>query len=382
MYRILCSAMGYDGGKSGISEYMNGVIPLLARDNAVDLLILKKDKARFPSLPGGKSRLLVYPDWLGNPTLNMLWHLFVLPWTLDFKRYDFVFLPAANRRLLCRCPIPLLATVHDLSQFHVEGKYDALRMFYIRRVVPTFLEKADTVFAVSHSTKLDLERYFGLPPEKIVVNHNGFDAAAFVPGDAGVEEARQAFNLEEGYLLYVARLEHPGKNHLNLIKAYERLPEELKRRRQLVLAGARWSGAEVVEAYAAASPDKDRVKFTGFVSRELLPGLYRGAGLYVFPSYFEGFGIPLLEAMGCGVPVVCSDSSSLPEIGGDAVLTFPPDDAETMAKRIKEVLSNPERRQAMTAAGIARAREFNWEKHQRTIIEAYEKQVGRNRQPA
>ena len=382
MYKILCSAMGYDGGKSGISEYMNGVIPLLARDNAVDLLILERDRAIFPAAPGGNLRFLGYPDWLGNPTLNMLWHLFVLPWTIDFTRYDFVFLPAANRRLLCRCPIPLLATVHDLSQFHVPGKYDALRMFYIRKIVPAFLEKADTVFAVSGSTKRDLERFYGLAPEKIVVNHNGFDSAAFEPGDAGAEQARQELGLESGYLLYVARIEHPGKNHLNLIKAYERLPEGLKKRHQLVLAGAPWSGAEVVEAYAAASPDKERIKFTGFVGRKLLPGLYRGAALYVFASHFEGFGIPMLEAMGCGVPVVCSDSSSLPEIGGDAVLTFPPDDVAAMAGLITLALSDPERRQAMTAAGLARAREFNWEKHQRTIIQTYERQVGGDKQPA
>ena len=179
MYKILVSAMGYDNGKSGISEYIKSTVEVLAENNQVDLIILKKELSNFPVAIQRKVNLKTYPNYLAKPVINMLWHLFILPFTINFKNYDFVFLPAGNRRLFCRYPIKTLITMHDLSQFHIENKYDKFRMFYVKKIIPFFLKKADTILSISNSTKLDLIKYYSLSDEKIVINHNGFNSKAY-----------------------------------------------------------------------------------------------------------------------------------------------------------------------------------------------------------
>ncbi len=353
MYRILSSAMGYDGGKSGISEYINQVTEHLCREHQVDLLILEQDREVFPLPESDNLRFITFSGRYAKPALNMLWHSLILPFRINFSEYDFVFLPAGNRRLFARCPKPCLVTFHDLSQFHIPGKYDALRMFYIKKIVPALLKRtADLVFAVSSSTKRDIVEYYKYPEEKIEVNYNGYNAGRFESEGGDAETVKQNYKLTKPYILYVARIEHPGKNHLNLIKAYEQLPEELKESYEMVFAGSQWLGGDAVTEYWEKSPDKDRIKFLGFVKNDMLPGLYRGASIYAFPSFFEGFGIPLLEALSSGVPSICANTSSLPEVGGDAVLTFSPDKPEEIRDRLVEVMENADLRKEMVCKGV------------------------------
>lgn len=369
MYKILVSAMGYDSGKSGISEYMRSTIAELAKSNQVAVLILKKELKVFPAdMPNVK--IISYPDSLAKPIINMLWHLFILPFRFNFKDYDFVFLPAGNRRLFCFYPIKTLVTMHDLSQYHIEGKYDRFRVFYVKKLIPHFLKKAHKIFSISNSTKIDLLNYYKTPEEKIVINYNGFNSDRYKAVNASAESEKRLF--EKKYILYVARIEHPGKNHMNLIKAYEMLSENIKNEYQLVFAGSFWNGGEVVKDYVQKSKDAENIKFMGFVEDKIMPGLYRNASLYAFPSFYEGFGIPILEAMSTGVPVVCSNTSSLPEVGGDAVYTFDPANTSDIRDKIKFVLENPKVKDEMVKKGFARAKEFSWEKHCKKIIDEYE----------
>ena len=371
--------MGYDGGKSGISEYINQVTEHLCREHRVDLLILEQDREVFPLPESDNLRFITYSNRYAKPALNMLWHSLVLPFRINFSEYDFVFLPAGNRRLFGRCPKPCLVTFHDLSQFHIPGKYDALRMFYIKKIVPALLKRtADLVFAVSSSTKRDIVEYYHYPADKIEVNYNGYNAGRFGNAEVDGEAVREKYGLTKPYILYVARIEHPGKNHLNLIKAYEQLPEALKVRYDMAFAGSKWLGGEAVIEYWEQSPDKERIKLLGFVENAHLPGLYRGASIYAFPSFFEGFGIPLLEALSSGVPAVCANTSSLPEVGGGAVLTFSPDSPEEIRDRLVEVMENPGLREEMIAKGYEQVKKFSWEIHTRKILEGYERETGKN----
>lgn len=376
MYKILCSAMGYDGGKSGISSYINNVVGELIKDHRVDLIILNKDIKYFPLKEHKNLRFITFPDYLSKPIVSMLWHLFILPFSLNFKNYDFCLLPAGNRRLFCLNKIPTLVTFHDLSQFYIDAKYSYLRIFYIKKIIPYFLKKADKVLAVSKNTKNDIEKFYRFPSDKIIVNYNGYSKTR--PKKTNQQSILELFKIKKKYILYVARIEHPGKNHINLIKAYESLTSSYKKEFDLVLVGNNWNGSQEVHQYAESSRDSENIRFLGFVKGDELNQLYKKASLYVFPSLYEGFGIPLLEAMAAGVPVICSNSSSLPEIGKDAVQLFDPYSPESIKLTITKVLTSDSVCKTMTDKGLERVKEFSWGKHSKTIINVYEKITEKN----
>lgn len=371
--RIFASCIAFDGGKSGISEYMVAVIREFLADHQVDILISKQDSLIFP-LKDKNLRMIVAPASTRKPMFSMFWHLYCAPFRYKLKAYDLVFLPAGNRRLFFRYPPSTAVTFHDLSQFSVPGKYDAFRMFYIRHIIPHYLKKAPAIYAISENTKNDMIRYYYLEPQRIMVNYNGIDTAKF-SSLKPEKELREKFGLKRPYLLYISRIEHPGKNHLNLIKAFEMLPAKLSKDYDLVLAGSDWNGSAEVHAYAEASGLKERIKFLGYVENAFVAALYKYAKLYLFPSYYEGFGLPLLEAMYCGVPVLCSSRSSLPEIGGDAVITFDPDFPADIAAKIEEVLGSEELIIKMRERGLERTKDFSWKAHAAKILATFTSQL-------
>ena len=289
----------------------------------------------------------------------MLYSLFILPWRIKWQKYDFCILLAANRRVFCRYPIFTIAVVHDLSQYHVPVKYDKFRMFYIKYVLPYYVRKTQSVVAISNSTKNDLVKYWHIPEEKITVVYNGFTPP--VP----TEVAKQS------QILYISRLEHPGKNHLNLMKAFELLPEKLRSKYTLVMPGAAWNGAETLFEYAEKSPCKEQFKFTGFVDFAKLPELYAQSTMYIFPSHFEGFGLSLLEAMHTGLPCACSNNSSLGELGRDAAELFDPASPADIAGAMTRILSSPAYQQELSAKGRAKAAGFSWQNTAKGLTEIY-----------
>lgn len=370
--KLAVSCLAFDDGKSGISDYTVNVVKELVKHEPLTLIIHPSDRDIFPIVQDNLSYYLV-PEYLKRPILSMLWHLYCLPRLIKKNGWEKIFLPAANRRLLCRYQIPAALTFHDLSQFHIPGKYDFLRMLYIKHVVPYYLKKAPSVFAISESTKNDLIRYYGMKPELVTVNYNGFNPEK-LNGDMTLEQLQERFGILKKYMLYIARVEHPGKNHLNLLKAYEQLPEEIKNEYELVCAGSKWSNSEAVISYHSGMKDRANIHFPGFVSGNDMAALYKNASLYVFPSLYEGFGLPLLEAFATGVPVVCSDRSSLPEIGADAVRCFNPDDPVDIASTIQGVLSDPPLMIQMIHLGKERLKDFSWEKHTTMIVESLSNQ--------
>jgi glycosyltransferase involved in cell wall biosynthesis/GT2 family glycosyltransferase len=365
--KILMSCLAFDEGKSGIADYIISVTAQFIKEHEVYLLIHPSDKEIFP-LRDENLHFIEISETLKKPILSMLWHLFILPYWPSLKRYDLIFLPAANRRLFCKYNSRTIVTFHDLSQFHIPGKYDFLRMLYIRRIVGHYLHKAPRIYAISESTKYDLRRYYGIPGNRIHVNYNGYDPNKLLNPVARAE-LEQKYGFKGDYFLYIARIEHPGKNHLNLLKAYEKLPDSIKQRYCLVLGGSMWNGGEVVKRYWEKMKDKDRVCFAGFVSKGDLAGLYKHASLYVFPSLYEGFGIPMLEAFASGVPVLCSNTSSLPEIGKNAVLTFNPNKPKEISSAIQTIISNPSLYEELKARAYKRLEAFSWERHAKRLLE-------------
>ncbi len=353
-----------DAGRSGIGQYLIHLMrefPAVAPELHIEVIGHEDEISVF--LPP-QHNYAIYPvstRWQ-HPILNILWQNVMLPLICRTRRYGAVFLPAANRRLPLRLPCPTVGTVHDFSSIHVAGKYDPLRDFYIRHILPFLVRRLTRVIAVSECTKRDIVQFARVPAGRIAVIPHGVDRDTYHPGDKAEAQHRVCgkYGIRPPYILYISRIEHPGKNHVRLIRAFTQMKQNTALPHQLVLAGSDWTRAEEVHQAAAESGARRDIRFTGFVDGRDLPDIYRGADLFVFASLYEGFGMPILEAMACGVPVACADISSLPEVAGNAALLFDPKDENAIATAMTELISDAERRTAHIAAGLDRAAQFHW----------------------
>jgi glycosyltransferase involved in cell wall biosynthesis len=245
---------------------------------------------------------------------------------------------------------------------------DESRRYYgqIRRAVT----RADAILAISQSTKNDLVDLLNVPSSKITVTHLAADPACRpVTEAARLEAVRHNYGLPDGYLLFVGTLE-PRKDLPTLLRAFASLGPAAKDI-CLVLAGRPGWLYEQVYDLARTLKLGDRVRFLGAVPADDLPTLYSGARLFVLPSLYEGFGMPVLEAMACGAPVVCANTSSLPEIAGDAALLVPPGDEAALAQAMATILSDGDLRRQLTQRGFARAARFSWEATARQTLAVY-----------
>ena len=393
--KLLVDAIPYDGGKSGISVYIENVVREFAAlgheltlivepgaGEAVTRRIRPEDRARISFLEA--------PRWTRRAALSMLWHLFVLPRRIKWKRYHALFVLAANRRMPGFVKIPTVAVVHDLSQYHVEAKYGPLRMFYIKRLLPRYVRKAHRVVAISRSTARDLVAHWHIPESRVTVVYNGFTPPEkFVDSsnrrfvDSSIRRFDDSLDLRHSEstnrqidksknrstLLYISRIEHPGKNHVKLIEAYGMLPREVAAAHHLVFVGGDWNGAAVVHAAAEASPYREFIEFAGFVPQDNLARIWADAAGYVFPSRFEGFGLSLLEAMAAGVPCACSRTSSLGELGEGVAELFDPESPGEIAAALSRLLSGDNA--ARIAAGRERAASFSWPRCAAGLLAAF-----------
>ncbi len=360
MLHVALSTSVNQRGKSGVAAYLFGLIDGLVNtcpDVRLSLFGLAADKPLFAPWLDRASWVEVDEKW--RPAVrDIFWHQFILPGRLREIGAEVVHIPS-YRRILARPPCPQVVTVHDCAAFHVRGKYDAARMAYGRHVVPRLATRARRLVTVSRATADDVEKFFHRPAAEIDVVWNGIDHRRFRPADpAALAAFRIRQNITRPYLVYLARLEHPAKNHVRLIDAYEQLlAAQPHLPHQLVLAGADWHGAEVIHARVAASPLRDRIRTTGFVTKEDLPLWYAGAELLAYPSLFEGFGLPPVEAMACGCPVVCSDRGSLGEVVGDAARIVDPESPASITDGLREVLASPA---SWRQRGLSRASLFDW----------------------
>jgi len=372
--RLLVSCIPYDKGKSGISVYVREVVRELAAQGH-ELTLLCEPEARAEESLKFKVKSFNAPSWARRPALSMLWHLFMLPfWIRRHRReFDGFVICAANRRVCAWYPLPTTATVHDLANFHIPGKYSRLRMFYLAHMLPHYAKKAQRLVAVSEATKTDMVKFWHCREEDVTVLYNGLGKGRETRDERRDDPSRLTSRVSRQdsprSLLYISRIEHPGKNHVRLVEAYSRLPRSLAEAHPLVIAGADWKDAEVVHEAAAKSSHADLIRFTGFVANEDMPRLWEGAGFYVFPSLFEGFGLSLVEAMAKGIPCACSNNGSLGEIAADVAITFDPENVDDIASALGRLLSEPEaERAARVARGLEHAKKFSWADHAKGIV--------------
>ncbi len=379
--RLALALAGTDRGRSGIGVYVREVLPrlgrrLVARGDSLVAFGSARDVAAYADLLDGADRIGL-PAALDSPGASALFHLAFGGLVARRARADVLLLPAANRRLTLRSAVPTVAVVHDLAQLHVARKYDPARQAYLRHVVTGALRSADRLVAVSHATRADLSAVVNGKPVSVVpngVDHERF--APMAPDDARVRAARRATGLGAApYLLYASRLEHPGKNHVRLVRAFA--ASRASDGRVLALAGKDWGGEEVVRREARRLDLGDRVRFLGFVEDTHLPGLVAGAEAVCMVGLREGFGLPALEALSAGRPVVVSSTGALPEVVGDLGALADPYDEAAIVRALERALLDAGLRRRVAAEGPAWAAARSWESTADGLVRACDEAVRR-----
>jgi glycosyltransferase involved in cell wall biosynthesis len=270
-------------------------------------------------------------------------------------------------------PFRRVTTVHDLIYARFPSAHPGIRDRGMSVLVPRAVRRSDRLIAISQSTREDLVALLGVNADRIDVAPNGLGAAQR-KAPLAEAEVRRRFELDERTVLLSLSAKRPHKNLAALIGALAMIPAE--RRPLLALPGySTWHEAELREHAASAGVLED-VRFIGWVTGADLEGLWAVARAFVFPSLYEGFGLPVLEAMARGVPVACANTSSLPEVAGDAALLFDPHDRSQIAGAIERLLNDAELAGRLRALGRERARLFTWERSARLTLDSYARALG------
>jgi glycosyltransferase involved in cell wall biosynthesis len=275
------------------------------------------------------------------------------------------------------CPVPTVVSVHDVSFLEHPEYFKRTRAMQLGITVAQSVKRASRIVTGSEFARDSIVKAYQLPPEKIVVVP---DAASpsfrSVNRDAARRKTVSRFHLKGPYVLSVGDLQ-PRKNQLGLIKAFARLVTDQPQLKQdLVFAGKdAWYGSRVREA-ARESGVEGRIHFLGFVTDDELLQLYNACDCFAFPSFYEGFGIPVLEAMACGRAVICSNASSIPEVADGAALLFNPHNTDEIVSALFDVLRDGELRARMERLGIQRASHFTWQKTAEMTLDVYREVAG------
>ena len=297
---------------------------------------------------------------LRSPRYRSVWSQVRLPLHLAAHRYDLLHVP--GHKLPALAPCKTVVTIHDLAFLKFPETFKPLHRQRLVWFTRNAVWRADRIIAISESTKRDLCELLGAPDERIDVVHHGVDHALFRPDVAPAVRTAP-------YILSVGTLQ-PRKNYRMLIRAFKRLCERRREPVELLIAGQHGWMWEEIEAEANRTP---RVHLLGYMSDDQLPALYAGAAVVAMPSLYEGFGLPLLEAMACGVPLVASNVSCFPEVVGNAAVMLDPTDEESWAATMNGLLDDPAQRESLRQNGMARAKEFTWERTASQTLAVYRK---------
>jgi glycosyltransferase involved in cell wall biosynthesis len=309
-----------------------------------------------PSLTLYRSRLPTH-----RPLVRIFWEQLIQP--IALRRAGVELLHALAFVAPLAAPCPFVVTVYDLSFLRYPAAFRPFNRWYLSRFTAHSVKRARAVIAISESTRQDVIKLLGAPPKRVHTIYCGVDEVFKPLPPAEIDSFRAARNLPEKFVLFLGTLE-PRKNVAGLIKAYAQWRRRQPKAPPLLIAGGQgWYYAEIFKLIQSLNLT-DSIRFPGYIPQNELPLWYNAASLFVYPSYFEGFGLPVLEAMACGVPVITSTAASLPEVAGTegAAILVDPADAEALAQAMGLVINDPDRQSAMSAQGRAQAARFKWAK--------------------
>ncbi len=367
--RIGIDATAVPPQRTGAGNYIFNLIQALARfDRSNDYVVFGKGAHEEELDLTGSTVRFVRREFPGRGA-RLAWEQVGLPRQARAHRLDVLHSPHYTMPL--RRAARSVVTFCDMTfVLHPDLHQTVKRMFF-----PTMMRlsarRADRLIAISESTREDLVRMWGVDRARVSTIPLAADAA-FRPQSADdIAAGCATLGLHAGtYILYVGMLE-PRKNVDRLVEAFGRIAGDLPGV-DLVIGGRRGWMYDQIYAQVEALGLHDRVRFTGYVSHESLPALYGGARVFAYPSKYEGFGIPVLEAMSCGTPVITTNVSSMPEVAGDAAVLVPPDDVGALAAALRRVAGDEALRAELSRKGLARAKMFSWQRCARETVAVYE----------
>jgi len=321
-------------------------------------------------IPGSAGRLPPHVELCVLPRQRLWTHL-VLGRTVVRRPPDVLFIPAHVLPFVLpaeRLP-PSVVTIHDLGYHAFPTSHSLFQRIYLPVSTHWSAQYASHLIAVSQTTATDLQRYYNTAPQKITVVH---EATTWPQVSWSAQAVRNRHALPTTYALYVGTLQ-PRKNLARLVRAYHRLLQQQDLAWDLVLAGAGGWQSSSLQHLVAELQLTERVHLLGYVADEALPALYWGAHFFCFPSLFEGFGLPILEAQMHGVPIMTANNSALPEIAGDAALLVDPTDIDAIADAMLQLSQDDSLRQRLIAAGYENVKRFSWEKAAQETLAVLEK---------
>lgn len=363
--RVMIDAHAIGSRLTGNETYMRNLLDAMARqDRQSEFLLLFSHaeareawEGRYPNF-----RTFLVPP---QPIKRLVWGL------AERVRRERPDLLHVQYTAPLACPVPVVTTTHDISFEHFPGYFTRRERAQFRLTIPWTARRAAQVLTVSEYSRQDLIRTYGLAPERVTLTPNGI-ASHFQPASpTAIAEVRARYAIEGPYVLAVGNLQ-PRKNLPALVQAFERMlgrhPEWPHR---LVIVGKKAWLFDGILAEIARAGVRDRIVMTDYVPEADLPALYSGAACFVYPSLFEGFGLPPLEAMACGTPVVVGDNSALPEVVGEAGLRVEATSLEAIEQAMERLLLDEVLRRRLAEAGRVQAARFTWDECARRTLEVY-----------
>ena len=375
---MIIGISGYVGNRlTGIGRVLINILSELAKQYPEDKYVLFRnfDFKEYDNLTQCQNIEIVDVPYTKESGLkNILWHQWLFQKLLKKYKCDIAYIP--NFTLLLWKTIPTIVTIHDLIEYNVPDKFSKARMFYRKQVCdPLMAKKSNHILTVSKSSYKDIISYLGVKPSKLTLTLNATDRNVFKKySKEKIIPAIKKYNLEyKKYLLFVGTIDFPGKNIKTIIEAFFNLRSKNELNGiKLVIIGKNGFNSKVIYDFVNASPFKDEVIFTGYLNDDDLPKYYAGATIMLYLSLFEGFGLPVLEAMSCATPVICSNTSCFPEIVEELDVKVPPTDVNAVEEKILKILSNTIYYEILSQRCYEKSLKYSWTESARVYHNVFE----------
>lgn len=375
---MIIGISGYVGNRlTGIGRVLINILSELAKQYPEDKYVLFRnfDFKEYDNLTQYQNIEIVDVPYTKESGLkNILWHQWLFQKLLKKYKCDIAYIP--NFTLLLWKTIPTIVTIHDLIEYNVPDKFSKARMFYRKQVCdPLMAKKSNHILTVSKSSYNDIISYLGVKPSKLTLTLNATDRNVFKKySKEKIIPAIKKYNLEyKKYLLFVGTIDFPGKNIKTIIEAFFNLRSKNELNGiKLVIIGKNGFNSKVIYDFVNASPFKDEVIFTGYLNDDDLPKYYAGATIMLYLSLFEGFGLPVLEAMSCATPVICSNTSCFPEIVEELDVKVPPTDVNAVEEKILKILSNTIYYEILSQRCYEKSLKYSWTESARVYHNVFE----------
>ena len=375
---MIIGISGYVGNRlTGIGRVLINILSELAKQYPEDKYVLFRnfDFKEYDNLTQYQNIEIVDVPYTKESGLkNILWHQWLFQKLLKKYKCDIAYIP--NFTLLLWKTIPTIVTIHDLIEYNVPDKFSKARMFYRKPVCdPLMAKKSNHILTVSKSSYKDIISYLGVKPSKLTLTLNATDRNVFKKySKEKIIPAIKKYNLEyKKYLLFVGTIDFPGKNIKTIIEAFFNLRSKNELNGiKLVIIGKNGFNSKVIYDFVNASPFKDEVIFTGYLNDDDLPKYYAGATIMLYLSLFEGFGLPVLEAMSCATPVICSNTSCFPEIVEELDVKVPPTDVNAVEEKILKILSNTIYYEILSQRCYEKSLKYSWTESARVYHNVFE----------